>query len=223
MTVFRRALGREFADARLLEQALTHRSFGPPNNERLEFLGDAVLNHAIAEALFSALPTAPEGELTRLRAELVREQSLAAIARDVELGDDLRLGSGELRSGGFRRDSILADALEAVIGAVHLDGGWEASRDLIQRWFGTRLLETVQRRPAKDAKTRLQEWLQGRAMPLPVYELVETSGSDHAKVFLVRCRVGADGPVAEASGSSRRTAETLAAEGVLALLPETAR
>ena len=218
MSDFRAALGHAFGDPALLAEALTHRSHGHLHNERLEFLGDALLNHAIAEALFRALPRAREGELTRIRAELVREATLAALARELELGDALLLGPGELKSGGYRRDSILADALEAVIGAVYLDAGWEACRALVHRWFASRLAQVTETRVEKDAKTRLQEWLQGRGHALPEYELLGSSGSEHAKTFQARCAVPALDLAAEGTGTSRRAAEMAAATALLRLL-----
>jgi ribonuclease-3 len=215
MSDFRQALGHAFHDPALLAEALTHRSHGHRHNERLEFLGDAILNHAIAEALYLALPRAREGELTRIRAELVREGTLAALARELELGDALHLGAGELKSGGYRRDSILADALEAVIGAVYLDAGWDACRALVQRWFAGRLEQFREGRVEKDAKTRLQEWLQGRGHALPEYELLGSSGSEHEKTFQARCGVPALGLYGEGTGNSRRSAETAAAAALL--------
>jgi ribonuclease-3 len=218
MSPLETALGYEFRDPGLMTEALTHRSHGHRHNERLEFLGDAVLNHAIGEALFRAMPKAREGELTRVRAELVREATLAAVARELKLGDALNLGPGELKSGGFRRDSILADALEATLAAVYLDAGWESCRAMIERLFATRLAEVDEGRVEKDAKTRLQEWLQARGHGLPEYELVGTTGSDHAKTFLARCRAPALARVGEGSGGSRRAAETAAASMLLAQL-----
>lgn len=213
------ALNYRFHDSELAALALTHRSAGQPNNERLEFLGDALLGAFVAEMLFDAHPKASEGELSRLRAQLVNGQALAGIARELELGDALRLGPGELKSGGFRRDSILADAFEASLAAVFLDGGLEACRQVVRELFGERI--AALRRSSKDAKTRLQEWLQGRGHALPQYELVDSHGEDHAKVFDVRCTVAE--PLAfsaEASGSSRRLAEQDAAAVVLAHLIE---
>jgi len=223
MSDFRQALGHEFRDPALLAEALTHRSHGHRHNERLEFLGDALLNHAVTEALYRALPQAREGELTRIRAELVREATLAAVARELNLGDALQLGPGELKSGGYRRDSILADALEAVIAAVYLDAGWDACRALVQRWFAARL-GAVQEVPVeKDAKTRLQEWLQGRGHALPEYELLGSSGSEHEKTFEVRCGVPALALYGEGTGNSRRAAETAAAQALLALIETSGR
>jgi ribonuclease-3 len=169
-------------------------------------------------ALFRALPRAREGELTRIRAELVREATLASLARELELGDALLLGSGELKSGGYRRDSILADALEAVIAAVYLDAGWDACQALVHRWFASRLAAVRESPVEKDAKTRLQEWLQGRGLGLPAYDLTGTSGSEHEKVFRARCSVPALGLEGEGSGVSRRIAETAAAVEVLRLI-----
>lgn len=208
-----RILGHSFADQRLLEQALTHRSASHVNNERLEFLGDALVNLIIAELVYENLPRADEGEMTRLRASLVNGTSLAAIARGEELGDRLHLGPGELKSGGFRRDSILADTFEAVVAAVYLDGGWNACRDLVRRLFAERV-EGVAHTP-KDAKTRLQEFLQARNLALPVYELVATHGEDHARSFDVTCSAGEPAMVAAGSAPSRRAAEQAAAAQVL--------
>ena len=212
--------GHAFADAELLEQALTHRSAGAPHNERLEFLGDAVVGMLVAEALYKRWPRADEGALTRARAELVRESSLAAIARQLDLGARLLLGPGELKSGGYRRDSILSDALEALIGAIYLDAGFAACRDAVLPWFQDGIERMAGGNPGKDAKTRLQEWLQGRQRALPVYELVAESGSEHARVFRASCRIAEPPLAAEGEGGSRRAAEQAAAEAVLAQLGE---
>ncbi|MCB1676356.1 MAG: ribonuclease III, partial [Halioglobus sp.] len=163
------SLGHEFSDPRLLHLALTHRSAGRRNNERLEFLGDSIVNHIIAEALFEQFPAAREGDMSRMRAALVRGATLAEIARELQLGDYLQLGPGERKSGGHRRASILADALEAVAGAILLDGGFERCRSSVRRWFGPRLEQLTASAAAKDAKTRLQEHQQGRGNPLPDY------------------------------------------------------
>lgn len=203
-----------FTDAALRERALTHRSVGANNNERLEFFGDALVNVVVAELLFEEFPKADEGELTRLRARLVSEPALAAIARELDLGDALHLGPGELKSGGFRRDSILADAFEAIVAAVHLDGGWAACREFVRALVAPRIAAAATM-DDKDAKTRLQEWLQSRGEALPSYELVATSGADHARVFDVECRVDSRGLRAEGRGSSRRAAEQAAAAAVL--------
>ncbi|NLG60187.1 MAG: ribonuclease III [Gammaproteobacteria bacterium] len=210
--------GHRFADPGLLARALTHRSAGAPHNERLEFLGDALLGLIVAEALFQRWPRADEGALTRARAELVRESTLARIARRLDLGPLLRLGPGEMKSGGHRRDSILADALEAVIAAIYLDAGADACRTAVLGWLEPELGELVMGKVEKDPKTRLQEWLQARQHPLPTYELLGESGSDHDKTFRVRCLLAAPDLSAEGEGSSRRAAEQQAAESVLALL-----
>ena len=215
--------GHRFSDTGLLRQALTHRSAGVPHNERLEFLGDSIVNLLIAELLFQRWPKADEGVLTRARAELVREASLAAIARRLELGERLTLGPGELKSGGFRRDSILADALEAVVAAIYLDAGYEACRGVVLPWFEESLAALPEGRPEKDAKTRLQEWLQARQRPLPVYELVSESGEEHAKLFLARCTLTEPGVSAQGQGSSRRLAEQAAAAAALEALAPSPR
>lgn len=208
------ALGYRFADAALLAQALTHKSFARHHNERLEFLGDAVLGYVVANRLFEHLPDVHEDTLSLLRASLVRKETLAEVAAELKLGSYLRLGVGERRSGGHHRASILADALEAIIGAVHLDGGIEPARGLILR-----LLEPRMRRldpdALKDAKTRLQELLQGANYDLPEYAIEGTSGSAHAKMFRVSCRVDALRLQVAADGRSRRAAEKRAAELML--------
>lgn len=206
----------------LAELALTHRSFGKPNNERLEFLGDALLGSIIAELLFEVHPKSNEGELSRLRAQLVNGQELALVARELELGDELRLGPGELKSGGFRRDSILADAFEALIAAVYLDGGFDACRTTVRELYSERI--AALRRSSKDAKTRLQEYLQAGGWPLPNYELTGSHGEDHAKTFDVSCAINEPLSLATAaSGVSRRAAEQDAAEIVLNQLLENLR
>lgn len=208
-----------FRNPALASLALTHRSVGKPNNERMEFLGDALLGAIVAELLFEVHPNASEGELSRLRAQLVNGEALAVIARELELGDVLKLGQGELKSGGFRRDSILADAFEALIAAVYMDDGFDACRQVVRRLFTPRVAEL--KRSSKDAKTRLQEWLQGRGLPLPVYELTDSSGEDHAKIFDVSCCIDEPEPIrVEGRGGSRRAAEQDAAEAVLRRLLE---
>jgi ribonuclease-3 len=210
-------LGYRFADASLLQLALTHRSAGRPNNERLEFLGDALVNLVVAEMLFEARPRANEGELSRLRAQLVNEPALAERARELQLGDALRLGSGELKSGGFRRDSILADAFEALVAAIYADGGFQACRDWLRAVFAEPLATVGP--PQKDPKTRLQEWLQARGLALPQYELLAERGEEHARQFDVVCAL--EQPHAarfEGSGGSRRAAEQVAAESALDFL-----
>lgn len=211
-------IGHRFRSPELLQQALRHRSAGSPHNERLEFLGDALVNLVIAEALYERWPKADEGTLTRARASLVRESSLAEIARSLELGDRLELGPGEMKSGGHRRDSILADAVEAIVGAIHLDAGFEACRAAVLPWFEPGLAELPAGKAEKDPKTRLQEWLQARQRARPAYRLVETLGDEHARVFRVACETTDPAHEAFAEGSSLRAAEQLAAERVLAML-----
>jgi ribonuclease-3 len=210
--------GHGFGRPELLQQALRHRSAGAPHNERMEFLGDALVNLIVAEALHARWPRADEGALTRARAALVRESSLAAIARELRLGESLELGPGELKSGGHRRDSNLADALEAVVAAVHLDAGFEACRAVVLRWFEPSLAALAVGKVEKDPKTRLQEWLQGRQLERPEYELLETRGDEHERVFVVRCRLGEPEASAEGEGLSMRAAEQSAASAVLAQL-----
>ncbi|KRA20208.1 ribonuclease 3 [Lysobacter sp. Root604] len=205
-----------FANPGLLEQALTHRSAGAPHNERLEFLGDSLVNLIVAEALYVRWPQADEGALTRARAELVRESALAPIARSLELGARLTLGPGEMKSGGHRRDSILADALEAVVAAIYLDAGFEACRARVLPWFEAAMAALPPpHKVGKDAKTRLQEWLQGRQKPLPLYALLSESGEDHAKSFRVSCSIAQPPIATEGEAGSRRAAEQLAAEAAL--------
>jgi len=210
-----RRLGLTFQDTALLDSALRHRSAGSNNNERLEFLGDSVLNLIIAEQLFRLRPDATEGELSRLRATLVREDSLAEVARELELGDYLTLGSGELKSGGFRRASILADALEALIGAVYLDRGFEQTVALVLRLFGDKLRDLPEAAVLKDPKTQLQEWLQSRQQDLPTYEVIEVKGAAHAQTFTVACMVTGQSQPSIGKGSSRRKAEQAAAREML--------
>ncbi|HEY5851257.1 MAG TPA: ribonuclease III [Lysobacter sp.] len=209
-------IGYRFTDQGLLDQALTHRSAGAPHNERLEFLGDALVNLIVAEALYTRWPRADEGALTRARAELVRESALAPIARELELGARLTLGPGEMKSGGHRRDSILADALEAVIGAIYLDSDFQACRSAVLPWFETAIAALPPpHKVGKDAKTRLQEWLQGRQKPLPVYALLSESGEDHAKSFVVTCTLAQPPLLTQGEAGSRRAAEQIAAEVAL--------
>lgn len=208
--------GHAFADGSLLAQALSHRSAGSPHNERLEFLGDALLNLIVAEQLYARWPKADEGAMTRARAELVRESALAAVARSLDLGSRLNLGPGEMKTGGHRRDSILADALEAVIAALYLDGGMEACRNTVLQWFEPLLAALPPlHQVGKDAKTRLQEWLQARQRALPVYVLLEESGDEHDKRFRVGCTLADPTIATEGSGASRRAAEQAAAEAAL--------
>jgi ribonuclease-3 len=214
------AIGYRFRDAALLRQALTHRSCGAPHNERLEFLGDGLLNFVVGESVYAARPRADEGEMSRLRASLVRGDSLAVVARRLGLGDLLNLGSGELKSGGFRRDSILGDAVEALLAAIYLDGGFASARTACLHLFAPELQALPEAVASKDAKTRLQEALQAEGRPLPEYLLLEESGPAHQRRFRVRCRL-ADGDTAtEAEGSSRKLAEQRAAEQMVARLME---
>ncbi len=214
-----RALGHTFGDRDLLTLALTHRSVsGTRNNERLEFLGDSILGHVIAAELFRRFVDASEGQLTRARARLVNGEALARIAEGFSLGSYVRLGPGEMKSGGFRRSSILADCVEALIGAVYLDAGLEASAGCVRSWYGQQLADLRIEDVVKDPKTRLQEFLQGRGLPLPQYEVVETAGKAHAQQFRVTCVAEGVAVPVDAWGESRRVAEQIAAEQVLALL-----
>ncbi len=208
-------LGCTLTDAALLLRALTHRSFGPDNNERLEYLGDAVLSFVVAELLFQNFPAASEGELSRYRACLVSGEALAVSAAQFGLGEQLRLGDGELKSGGQRRATILADALEALIGAIYLDRGLDAARTVVARLFSEPLAALPSASELKDPKTRLQEWLQGRGHALPAYTVLEVSGEPHEQQFRVRCDVIGLAIAAEADGSSRRRAEQEAAQRIL--------
>jgi ribonuclease III len=205
-------------DLALFRAALTHRSASGDNSERLEFLGDAVVNLLIAHALFVNYPQANEGDLSRLRARLVSREPLAEIAAELALGEALQLGSGELKSGGFRRHSILADALEALCGAIFLDGGLSAAEAVIERLFRARIDALPEPETLKDAKTRLQEHLQSRALELPRYAVLAVEGEDHAQHFRVACEVPALGASTQGRGSSRRRAEQVAAEQMLETL-----
>jgi ribonuclease-3 len=209
------ALGYTFADPALLRQALTHRSYGTPNYERLEFIGDAVLDCVVALALFERFPSTPEGDLSRARAHLVNQDTLALVARRLDLGAALLLGEGELRSGGHDRASILADSLEAVFGAVFLDGGFDAARTVIDAAFADVLRDADPATLGKDPKTRLQEWLQAKRLAVPEYVIVATTGEAHAQRFEVECRIPQLAIVAIGSGSNRRAAEQDAAQAAL--------
>jgi ribonuclease-3 len=211
-------LGYAFNDLGLLDQALTHRSCGARNNERLEFLGDAVLDFVVAELLYQGEPDAHEGRLTRLRAHLVRRETLAAIARELHLGDFLRLGPGELKSGGRSRDSILADAFEAVVGAIYLDAGISPCRDVLKTLYHDRFARAVREVGLKDAKTRLQEALQGRGRALPEYTVVTLEGAPHDQSFTVACQVDGIASPVTGVGASRRKAEQDAASKALEAL-----
>ncbi|MFN2288517.1 MAG: ribonuclease III [Chromatocurvus sp.] len=213
-----RIIGYAFSERTLLSQALTHRSVGRFNNERLEFLGDSVLNHVVAENLFNAFPRAREGTLSRMRAEVVRGETLAVVARELSLGDYLSLGPGELKSGGQHRDSILADSLEALTGAILIDGGMDACRQFLLNILGDRLQALQDIDLDKDPKTRLQEYLQARSLPLPEYELLDVSGDDHDQEFRVCCRLVKPKSATEGVGRSIRRAEQAAAKTALGLL-----
>ena len=201
-------------------QGLTHRSFGSPNNERLEFLGDSVLNCTVARALYDAFPALPEGSLSRLRANLVRQETLAEIAVQLKLGEVLRLGEGEVKSGGFRRPSILADALESIFGAVFLDGGFDAAHAVVRGLFDPLIALIDPTVSGKDPKTELQEILQARRLPLPEYRVVDTVGSAHEQDFIVDCVMGNPKVSTRGQGKSRRAAEQEAARLARALLQE---
>ncbi len=210
------ALGHGFGRPELLRQALTHRSFGSPHNERLEFLGDAVLNCTVAGYLFEHFADLKEGELSRLRASLVRQETLADIARSLSLGDFLQLGEGELKSGGSRRPSILADALEAIIGAIYVDAGFDAARTVIELLYKPAMARIDPNDAGKDPKTALQEILQGRHLPLPRYGLLATHGEAHVQEFEVECAIPDLGIRSTGTGSSRRIAEQQAAQRAMA-------
>ncbi len=215
-TWLKKSLDYEFTDRQLLQQALTHRSASGDNNERLEFLGDAVLDFVISEVVFRAHSGASEGDLSRLRSSLVKDTSLAGLASDLGLGEFLILGGGERKAGGHRRDSILADALEAIFGAVYLDSGFDAARGVIEKVFGDRLQDFPDAEELRDPKTRLQ--LQARQMGLPVYELIEVTGKPHRQTFEVTCEV--PGRMTRGVGTTRRNAEQEAALRMLGELVE---
>ncbi len=213
-----RQLGYTFKDQDLMILALTHRSFAGRNNERLEFLGDAILNFVAGEALFERFPQAREGQLSRLRARLVKGETLAILARGFDLGEYLRLGSGELKSGGFRRESILADALEALIGAIYLDAGMDAARERVLAWLSSELDGLTLVDTNKDPKTRLQEFLQSRGCDLPRYEVVDIQGDPHCRIFVVECQITLLNDKTIGQGASRRIAEQVAAAAALIAL-----
>lgn len=213
-----RKLGHRFDDSALLDQALTHRSAANLNNERLEFLGDSVLGFIVSEQLWRTFPDANEGQLSRLRARLVKRDTLASIARELDLGSYLKLGAGELRSGGHSRDSILADSLEALIAAVYLDSGIQQARDMVLNLYRKRIEELSPETQGKDPKTRLQEYLQARQKSLPSYTIVNVSGEQHDQSFDVECRLDDLDLVTRGSGGSRRKAEQVAASCMLDLL-----
>ncbi|MBV57518.1 MAG: ribonuclease III [Gammaproteobacteria bacterium] len=213
-------LNYQFSDQELVRTALTHRSANRPNNERLEFLGDSLLGFIVAEILFEIYPDAREGDLSRMRAGLVNKESLAEFARELELGECLRLGLGELNTGGKDRDSILADTVEAIIAAIYLDGGIEACRQFVRRWSEARLSSQFADAQQKDNKTRLQELMQSQGLPLPRYEVVKISGEDHQQLFQVSCRVAPLQKFQIGHGRSKRFAEQEAAQKALEQLGE---
>ena len=213
------SLDYEFRDSALFELALTHRSSSSRSNERLEFLGDAVLDFVVSEHVYRAMPGADEGDLSRLRSSLVKDTSLASLGRELGLGDHLILGSGEQKSGGHRRGSILADGLEALFGAVYLDAGFDAAKGVVERAFGNRFDELPDPEELRDPKTRLQEWLQARGMSLPDYTLDNVSGKAHQQTFEVRCTIPGTDHETTGSGTSRRAAEQQSATHMLDLIP----
>ena len=216
-------LQHRFTDRQLLARALTHRSFSADHNERLEFLGDSVLNLAVAALLYDRLKALPEGDLSRVRANLVKQDTLHQLAVGLGLPELMRLGEGEMRSGGSRRPSILADALEAVVGAVYLDGGYAAAEALVRRLFEDVEINPTMAATAKDPKTELQEWLQGRKLKLPVYRVAGTLGAAHKQTFDVECEIAELGAVERGIGASRRAGEQAAAAAMLLALKAKAR
>lgn len=211
-------LGYRFDKPEQLQLALTHRSHGAQNNERLEFLGDSILNCMVGEALYHRFPEAREGQLSRLRAELVKGTTLAELALEFELGECLLLGEGERKSGGRQRESILADCVEAIIGAIYLEAGYTTCRERVIAWYQSRLAALSAEVTGKDAKTRLQEWLQSRGQPLPDYQVVEADGAAHNQMFTVECRVAQLRQPTRGRAANRREAEKQAAELALAKL-----
>ena len=221
MEKLERIIGYSFSNREFLIQALTHRSMGGAHNERLEFLGDSLLGMFIAEALYKQFPKVSEGDLSRMRATLVRGQTLAEIAIEFCLGDHLRLGPGELKSGGFRRESIFADAVEAIFAAVYLDQGMDACKKLVIAWYQTRLTNIEPGNSQKDPKTQLQEWLQGRRLALPLYQVIEVTGQAHNQKFTMSCQVEGIDQQLIGSGTSRRKAEQDAAYKALEIINAT--
>ena len=220
LDALQQAIGHRFTRPELLQQAVTHRSFGSPHNERLEFLGDSIVNCVIAIALFERFSELREGDMSRLRANLVRQEALYRLADGLKLGDYLQLGEGEMKSGGHRRPSILADALEAIFAAVFLDAGFEGAKAVIDRLYAASLAGLDPARALKDPKTALQEWLQGRRMPLPRYSLADTRGEAHQQEFEVECEIAGLGLKTRGVGVSRRAAEQQSAQRALELLPK---
>ena len=220
LLILQRHLHTNIRDECLLKLALTHRSYAKDNNERLEFLGDSILNFIIADKLYRQFTEAKEGQLSRLRAQLVKGDTLAEIAQELSLSDYLIMGEGELKSGGFRRNSILADTLEAIIGAVYLDGGMDSCRVIIEKWFRSRLDSLSLDQSKKDPKTRLQELMQAIKQPLPQYKIMDITGAPHDQLFTVECKVNVLDKITQATSASRRNAEKLAAEKMLSILED---
>ncbi|KDD78362.1 ribonuclease III [Glaesserella parasuis] len=218
LELLQKKLGYQFANLDYLTQALTHRSAASKNNERLEFLGDSILNFAIGKALYEKFPKANEGELSRMRAALVKEQTLAVVARQFELGEYMKLGAGELKSGGYRRESILSDCVEAIIAAVYLDAGIDRAMERVHCWYQQLLNDMQLGEAQKDPKTRLQEYLQGRKLPLPTYEVIDIKGEAHNQTFKVSCKVEKVDEIFIGNGTSRRKAEQDAALQVIKVL-----
>lgn len=218
-----KSVGYTFTNTQLLHQALTHRSAAKHHNERLEYLGDAVLGMVVAKYLYFNHPTVPEGKLTRMRATLVKGETLAQIATELSLGEWIKLGSGELKSGGHRRASILADAVEAIIGAIYLDSDIEHCENVILSLFKSRMESLDPNAHPKDPKTQLQEYLQGRKLPLPDYDVIDISGKDHAQIFTVTCKIKTDNTETQGVGPSRRRAEQNAAELMLQRIQQESR
>lgn len=218
LKAFQRKIGYHFRDEALLDLALTHRSFRSNNNERLEFLGDAILSFVIADELFTKFPEAQEGDLSRLRSQLVKGVTLAELAKEFNLGQYLNLGGGELKSGGFRRQSIISDAFEAVIGAIYLDSNTDKCRDVLLSWYDARLAALTLENTVKDPKTRLQEYLQSIKNDLPNYEVTQITGEAHDQIFYVSCQITAKNILTKNNGPSRRIAEQKAAREALELL-----
>lgn len=220
LDALQKAIGHRFSRLELLQQAVTHRSFGSPHNERLEFLGDSIVNCVTAIALFERFGELREGDMSRLRANLVRQEALHRLAEGLKLGEYLRLGEGEMKSGGHRRPSILADALEAIFAAVFLDAGFEAAKAVIDQLYASSIASLDPARALKDPKTALQEWLQGRRMPLPKYSLADARGEAHQQEFEVECEIAGLGLKTRGIGVSRRAAEQQSAQRALELLPK---
>ena len=208
----------QFNDKELLRQALTHRSVSRKNNERLEYLGDSIVNFVVAEILFKQFENTPEGQLSRMRANLVKKESLAQIAKQLQLGDYLHLGGGELKSGGYRRESILADTLEALIAAIYLDANLEICKNTITHWFTEKLTTISSNDSHKDAKTELQEYLQARKLPLPIYKIIKTIGDEHNQIFYISCQIPGIERQTFGQGENHRRGEQIAAAQLLAEL-----